>query len=209
MARAYWRPAAIALGSVCASWRACRMETMSKVSGAGSALVVVVACSCSVAPVTFTPLGDASEIDGPAIVDAPAIDGHPVGCPADFAPLPGGPAGHVYRRAPQSGEASQQFDFCRGISVRTYLAVPNDATELMNLRALASMSSFWIGIDDRVTEGVYVEVETGSPATFLPWAAGQPYDVSGAADCVLALSAVISDERCDGINRLAVCECNP
>ncbi len=147
-------------------------------------------------------------------IDGPPGDGPAAGCPADYMPLAGGPAGHIYKKAPQNLNWTGQFDFCRGTSARAYLAVPNDVTELMNLHALAA-GTFWVGINDRVVETVYVEPETGGTATFLPWAAGEPDNGggggSGGEDCVAATATTISDEACagGGSNRPAVCECNP
>jgi hypothetical protein len=136
-----------------------------------------------------------------ALPDAP-------GCPADFAPLPDGPPGHVYRLRPQLTTRDAHFNFCKSTSARAYLAVPKNATELMNLHAVASAPDFWVGIDDRVNEGVYVSAETGAPATFLPWAAGEPTGFPTGGDCVVASAAAIFDTVCDG-NHPAVCECNP
>lgn len=139
------------------------------------------------------------------VIDAPPPDAPR--CPAEYAPLPGGPAGHVYRTSP-GGTWSEQFDFCKTTSPRAYLAVPNDATELTNLVRLAG-SVLWVGIDDQVTEGVYISAETDGPATFLPWAADEP---DGAAspteDCVKYFSGAINDVVCSGFG-LAACECDP
>jgi hypothetical protein len=145
--------------------------------------------------------------------DGPPTDSPPAtACPADYMPLAGGSAGHVYKKAPQNLSWTQQFDFCRNSStMRAYLAVPNDATELTDLHTLAG-GTFWVGIHDRVTEGAYVQVETNAAATFLPWANGQPDNAGGGQgeDCVAATATTISDEGCTGgnANRPAVCECN-
>jgi hypothetical protein len=142
--------------------------------------------------------------------DGPPIDGPAAGCPADYAPLAGGSPGHVYRKAPNSLDWVAQNDFCRTTSLSAYLAVPDDATELMNLHTLAG-GTFWVGVNDLVTEGTYAKV-TGGTATFLPWAAGQPDDAGGAGqDCVAATATSFSDEDCTGTgaNRPAVCECEP
>lgn len=144
---------------------------------------------------------DAMPVDGP--VDAPVGD---LGCPG-FTPLPGGPPGHVYLKAPGIAPWSTQFNFCKSLSSRAYLAVPNDATELMNLYALAG-TSLWAGINDRMTEGVYVSAETGGPAAFLPWDSGEPDHSTGDGDCVVAWHPMIFDESCNA-SAWAYCECNP
>ena len=108
-------------------------------------------------------------------------------CPADYAPLPGAPAGHVYLKAPESGQWHELYSRCwlqswsPSETYQSYLAVPNDATELMGLFVLAGQSLFWVGIDDQGTEGVFMSAEMSQTvvpgsATFLPWAAGEPTD---------------------------------
>jgi hypothetical protein len=144
--------------------------------------------------------------DGPP-TDSPTA----AACPADYMPLAGGPAGHVYKKAPQNLVWTQQFDYCRNTSgMRAYLAVPNSPTELTGLHTLAG-GTFWVGINDRNTEGTYIEAETGGVwMSSVPWAAGEP-DNLGNQDCVAATATTISTEACDGgnANRPAVCECNP
>jgi hypothetical protein len=149
-------------------------------------------------------------------IDAPGtIDGPPAVCPTNFAPLAGAPAGsHVYRKLPTNANWSTQLSSCTALSAKAYLAVPNDATELMGLATVAAAAIFWVGIDDQVTEGQYIQAN-GGPATFLPWATGQPDNAGGGGgqDCVAATSTTFSDEDCSGgggaSNRPAVCECEP
>ncbi|HSK04608.1 MAG TPA: C-type lectin domain-containing protein [Kofleriaceae bacterium] len=142
--------------------------------------------------------------------DLPEVGLTAKGCPTEYAPLVGAPAGHVYQRAPSSLSWVQQFVYCRSRSDRTYLAVPNDATELMNLYMLAG-APFWVGIHDQRIEGTYVDVASGLPATFLPWAPGEPDNLgslgTGNGDCV-ASTTDFFDDSC-AIPRQAVCECAP
>ncbi len=151
-------------------------------------------------------------------VDGPVVDSPPAaGCPANYEPLAGGPAGHVYRKAPQNRDWVGQFDFCKSTSTRAYLAVPNSPTELTGLHTLA-MGTFWVGINDRAIDGTFVEAETGgmwpTPPP-VPWAADEPdpgnQGPQGGEDCVAATATTLSDEECGGGNasRPAVCECNP
>jgi hypothetical protein len=155
--------------------------------------------------------GDAG-IDGPPI-DGPPIDSPPAACPAEYVALAGGPAGHLYRKAPANLNWTGQDDYCRGTSTRAYLAIPDEAVELTSLHTLAA-GTFWIGIHDRVIEGTYVKT-TGGPATFLPWdtGAGEPDNPGGGGgqDCVAATATTISTEDCtgNGSTRPAVCECEP
>ena len=144
--------------------------------------------------------------------DALPPDGPPA-CPADYMALPGGPTGHLYKKAPTNQNWTNQDDYCRSTSGRAYLAVPDDGSELTALHTLAGGTS-WVGISDRVTEGSYVKV-TGGPATFLPWAtgAGEPDNpgAGGGQDCIAATATNFSTENCSGTgsDRPAVCECNP
>jgi hypothetical protein len=148
--------------------------------------------------------GDGGGIDSP--------DAMAVGCPADYAAITGGTAGRVYKKAPNNVNWTGQFDYCQGTSARAYLAVPNDAGELTALHTLAG-ATFWVGINDRVTEGTFVQAETGGVPGFLPWAANEPDNPGGqdGQDCVAATDTTISTEECTGggSQRPGVCECMP
>jgi hypothetical protein len=150
--------------------------------------------------------GDAG-VDGPTSPDAPIT-----GCPAGYNPLPGMPTGHRYRKVgtPQTWVA--QSAACTLTAASAYLAIPDDAAELAALEALAGDTPFWVGIHDMTTNGTFVTVR-GTPATFLPWAGGEPdNNASPAEDCVAAVSATqIADDRCDtGSTRyIGICECEP
>lgn len=147
-------------------------------------------------------------------IDAPMIDGPPAtGCPVDFVLPTGAPAGsHVYKRV-ANANWSAQVTACMLLAQKTYLAVPNDATELARIAGVSQAAVFWVGIDDRNVEGTYVQASDGGPATFLPWAAGEPDNPGGGGgqDCVAATSTTISTEDCTGgtASRPAVCECEP
>jgi len=130
------------------------------------------------------------------------------GCFAnDLDRIRAGRTSHVH--AATSANWATQLAACSALSARAYLAVPNDATELMGIATVAAAAIFWVGIDDRVTEGQYVQA-SGGLATFLPWATGQP-DGGTQENCVGATSTTISDELCSGAtsSRPAVCECAP
>jgi hypothetical protein len=145
---------------------------------------------------------------GDVVVDDPPVDGPTVGCRADiYGPLPGGTLGHVYLKGTSAVTWYRANDGCVATGARAYLAVPNDAGELTALRTLAD-NTFWIGVHDRLTEGMFVTVPTDTLATFLPWAAGEPDDV-GIQDCAAATATTISTEACDAAARPFVCECEP
>jgi hypothetical protein len=147
--------------------------------------------------------GPDAGVDVDAAVDA-AIDGPVIaGCPSSYAPIAG--SAHVYKALSNVSwdEAASQ---CRAAGA-AYLAVPDDAAELANLATVAS-APFWIGLDDKATEGTFV-TQKNAAATFLPWKTGEPDDGPPAEDCVNAVSAIeIATDRC-GSKRSAVCECEP
>jgi hypothetical protein len=153
-------------------------------------------------------VGCGSVVDHAPPVDGPTVDGPTVGCRVNnYAPLPGGAPGHVYLKGTSVELWHTAKDACMATGSRAYLAVPDDAGELTALRTLAG-NTFWIGVHDRLTEGMFVRVPTDTLATFLPWATGEPDNV-GEQDCVTATATTISTEACDVVARVYVCECEP
>ena len=152
--------------------------------------------------------------DSGITIDGRMIDGPPAAvCPADFVALPNDATNpHRYKKLPNNGNWDTQRQACIALSAKAFLGVPNDPIELTGLFMLANNMPFWVGIDDRTTEGAYVQVNGGT-ATFLPWAAGQPDNGGGGqgSDCVLGTGTTISDEGCTGggSSYPAVCECGP
>lgn len=140
-----------------------------------------------------------------AAIDAP-IDGPNVGCPSGYAEI----AGSAHRYKPLTNVSwDDARTACRLTSASAYLAVPDDATELTNL-ASAATAPFWIGLDDKAAEGMFV-TQKGVPATFKPWQAGgvEPDNGPPDEDCVEAISATeIATNRC-GNKHAAICECEP
>ena len=152
------------------------------------------------APPTDAPPGDAPPGDAPP-ADAPS------GCPAGYGALPGLASTHRYRRLPAAAGWTNQRAACGAEGANVYLAIPDDAAELAAILTLAEASA-WVGISDAATEGVFVTV-LGVPATFLPWAPGEP-DNQGNQDCVRALSPAATFETLGcAIPAIAVCECAP
>lgn len=139
-------------------------------------------------------------------------DGPNAGCPAGYNDLPGITNGHKYRRLTTTENWSTQRGACAATSSSAYLAIPNDATELMAL-SMAAGGNYWLGIEDP-TEGTYVDVK-GQPVFEAPggtnWATGQP-DNSGpgeGSDCIASdATAKMRDERCN-TRYAAMCECEP
>jgi len=136
--------------------------------------------------------------DAPPMIDAPS------NCPGTYAPVTGAP--NVYHLLGVDSNWVNQQVACT--SEGGYLMIPEaDNGELEAITAFAG-DVIWIGISDRATEGVWLDVRGGT-ATFLPWAGGQPDDSSPGEDCVLADTNTISDERCSNVQAIAVCECDP
>ena len=82
-----------------------------------------------------------------------------------------------------------------------------DGARLWIIESALEQSSWtgdWTGVTDAATEGTWLTVD-GTPATFLPWLAGQP-DGGAAEDCVRADSAGFEDRDCNDM-RDFVCEC--
>ena len=146
------------------------------------------------------PLGDGGVDGAPgdAMVDAP------MGCPGNYVTLAGAP-GHRYKLIASSGNWQTRHDMCALDG--TYIVVPDDAAELAAVVTLAG-TAIWVGVTDRATEGMFLTA-LGAPATYLPWAAGQPDDKAPGEDCVAAATTnLYSDERCNQSKR-TVCECAP
>jgi len=146
--------------------------------------------------------------DGPATIDASGGSDTPAGCPATYTDLPGQP--HLYRLIATAADWTTQRTACASDAPRAYLAIPDDATELLSLDGLASPATrYWVGIDDLATTGAF-ETVLNTTQTFLPWAAGQPASGVPPQDCVAVLSqtAELETDRCSLVG-VAVCECEP
>jgi hypothetical protein len=182
----------------------CNSVTIGAMKRAAALLAFVVGCRFEL-----------PEADTGLPVDAPGLPVDAPGCPADYAPLTGGTAGHLYKKIPYSTSYVPQSQYCRALSeMRAYLAVPNSPAELAGLYALAG-DTFWVGINDRTTEGTFVEEATGGVwISSVPWASGEPDNGDGGPveDCVAATASSISDNVCGAsggvADRPAVCECN-
>jgi hypothetical protein len=158
------------------------------------------------------PVGsDGGPGDGPPIGgDGPMTDGPGAGpCMTSgaYAAIPSVPNGHTYRVLTLAATWQQQRDKCAADSA--HLAIPEDTTELAGMLVLGG-SQLWVGITDLALENTFVTV-LGPPATFLPWANGQPDNKPQPdADCAQAdpTDQRLYDEKCGGAYR-AVCECVP
>jgi hypothetical protein len=140
-----------------------------------------------------------------AEVDAP-IDMAPA-CPASYAAVTGAPANRVYRLISDQESWDTQRTACAADGANAYLAIPDDAAELMAINTLVpNGSDWWIGVGDADTEGTYVNVK-GVTQTFLPWDMNQPNNINN-ADCVEVHqnNRTWNDTTCSTPSR-ALCEC--
>ena len=142
--------------------------------------------------------GSDAGVDATVGTDAPVT-----GCPAGYAAINGSP--HRYKVLTNVSWDTARTDCKLTSPTSAYLAVPDDATELMNLATVAT-APFWIGIDDQATPGMFV-TQKGVAATFLPWGPNQPGP--GSENCVAAISGTaLATDKC-GTKHAAVCECEP
>jgi hypothetical protein len=92
---------------------------------------------------------------------------------------------------------------CAGdVSGATHLIVLSNSVEV----DFAVQHLGWVGLDDRATEGTFVNV-TGEPNDQRPWRSGQPDNGSGNEDCVQLKSDGLDDDQC-GNAHAYVCECD-
>ncbi|XP_037073808.1 mannose-binding protein C-like [Pollicipes pollicipes] len=111
------------------------------------------------------------------------------GCPEGFKWC----AGHCYKLQ----EAFMTHDQAEASCVQTnsHLAVPRSREENLCVAVMASEENKWLGINDRYSEGLFVDWE-GRPLTgehFRAWAGGQPDDASDEEDCVEILGSKSSE----------------
>lgn len=147
-------------------------------------------------------------IDAGVVADAREIDAPP-GCPGSFTTVAGAGT-HVYKVIATADDWGNQQMACQTFTKSAYLIVPDNAAELAAVDGIAGAARYWVGIDDRATEGTFVNVLNMMPQTFLPWQPPAPDDAGPGEDCVEAISAShkINDERCN-TSLPAVCECAP
>lgn len=153
-------------------------------------------------------VGDAlPDIDG-------GVDGPPpesiLNCPSSYAPVSG--QNHWYRVLTASTYAAAATA-CAADATTSYLAVPDDATELTAILGEAQADT-WVGIDDKGTEGTFVTATGAAFASNSPlWDTGAGEPDNGPAnqgDCAVALtsSGKLADDKCAS-SYVAVCECEP
>jgi hypothetical protein len=155
-----------------------------------------------------------SGVDAPRF-DAPTGDDAGSGCPQDFVTVANAGA-HVYKVITSVDTWNKQNQACRQQSNnRAYLMVPDNQAELTAIDGLTGVGAmYWLGIDDQLNEGIFVNLFPGQVQTFLPWdtGAGEPDNQGGQGgqDCVDSHPAthLIYTDACSS-TFAAVCECNP
>jgi hypothetical protein len=144
--------------------------------------------------------------------DGTPNDGSPGTCPAAYT----GAGAHKYRVITASENWDTQLADCDDdtAGTNTYLASPDDQTELTAILAEAGQNRIWVGISDS-TEGTYAKTGGGTiPSNDPMWDSTEPDDDpiigGGPGDCVAAsmTSGKLADDNC-GVTRPAVCECEP
>ena len=87
-------------------------------------------------------------------------------CPSDYASMPGGNPGHVYK-AEGSGNWQGANGQCMVETLgRGYLAIPDDGDELGAIANLADDTPYWVGISDQQQQGTFTNTKN-QPQTFL------------------------------------------
>jgi hypothetical protein len=146
---------------------------------------------------------DAAEVSIDAAVDA-LIPPDAIDCPVSYSDI--GVAGSRYRIVTSAdGWLAAEVD-CENDGSATHLVVIDGATELAMLDPVVA-ATVWVGISDRIDEGMFLAVTGGTPP-FQPWRAGEPNDgIFMPSDCVELDGFEYNDEAC-GTNRGYVCECD-
>jgi hypothetical protein len=149
--------------------------------------------------------------DGP-MTDGMMIDGMMGNCPGTYT----GAGAHKYRVITNGANWAAHETDCDNdtAGTNTYLASPDDQTELTAIIAAAAQARIWVGVSD-ATEGTYAKTAGGTiPNNDPMWDSGEPNDNpvvgGGQGDCVSAsmTSGKLADDNCN-VSYPAVCECEP
>lgn len=150
---------------------------------------------------------------GMTLIDAPLAE--PVACPGDYVTLPNsGPRMHKYKLLDTPAAWAAQESLCG--TEGTFLAYPDGATvadaqlEHDALRTFTGNGA-WLGLDDRMTEGLYVRSRDKFAMSSITL---QLLNIKGnpnnrlAEDCLVSDNATINDADCTQLKK-AACECAP
>ena len=158
----------------------------------------MVACVCACGRISFDPLADNPLIDaapGDGTGDGNnTIDGAPRACLTSGAYTTLG--GIRYREGTELISWTAARTACQADGADLW--VPT-STQIFN-----TFAGDWVGITDVATENTWITIY-GTPATFLPFLAGQP-DGGGQENCLRATNNQLEDRACTDM-RDYVCEC--
>jgi hypothetical protein len=170
-------------------------------------LLVVCFAACRIG---FDPIdgddivGDApgGQTDGASQDTGGGTDGAMVSCPANYTTLLGAFNDSRYRVVDNSSDWDSAQAACEADG--HHLAIPDDASERNALYNALIAQNIWVGVTDRITEGVYRSV-TGGTVTYLPWGLGEP----DPEDCIYieGLTTMFRTQDCTS-GRRYICECD-
>lgn len=154
--------------------------------------------------------GDAGNTDAP--VDAPGTIDARV-CPAGYAPIAGAPATSRYKLFGNAPPNDQSNSWTGGKALceadGTHLVIVETPAEASAIGAVIQLAAgspyYWEGITDAAQEDVWLTV-LGDPATYQPWAVGQPNGGTGANCALFDAPGNLYDFDCAGYEAFA-CEC--
>ncbi len=153
-----------------------------------------------------------SGVDG-VTTDGMDTDGMMGNCPSTYT----GSGAHKYRVITAGAMWTAHETDCGNdtAGTNTYLASPDDQTELTAIIAAAAQARIWVGVSDS-TENTYAKTGGGTiPMNDTMWDASEPDNSpvgggGGQGDCVSAsmTSGKLADDACN-TSYPAVCECEP
>jgi hypothetical protein len=125
-----------------------------------------------------------------------------VACPSGYSKINGSTSSYRVATAPGNWLPAEQACEADG----THLMIIDDANEGMLVGVVLPGTAVWTGVTDRITTGQFRKV-TGSLASYLPWASGQP--AAGGTRCTTfdSTTGLMSNTVC-GAGRIYVCECD-
>ncbi|KAH8283112.1 hypothetical protein KR054_012271 [Drosophila jambulina] len=77
-----------------------------------------------------------------------------------------------------------------------YLASFRNEEEITGIKAILDWRYYWLGINDRDSEGHFLSVASNKPAQFLLWSEGQPNDEDHQQNCVTLREGEMLDVGC-------------
>lgn len=95
-------------------------------------------------------------------------------------------------------------DACRAMG--GYLAAIKNQEEFTILGArLKNGTHYWLGINDRITEGTYVSLATGTNTFFVKWAPEEPRNYHEDVDCTILYEGLMYQSNCTQYHNNYIC----